>query len=227
MAALGAVISLVDTPPVQAGEVTGSIAVAANYSPEESDDDEGPRTFGWEEWNGVLPIRPLRFQVQHELSVVLVQSGSSGSPVGCNYALRNGDLSPSTMVVGTGTDLNIVNHDGCVHELYANDVDSFTAGPVQPGSGRSARMPSSPSVFTVRDALYPHVLGHVHVISDLAACAQLDARGTFRFTDVPAGDYTLRVYHRETVITEQEVTVGSGPRPTSVPSISFPAESSN
>ncbi len=205
-----------------AGDVTGTLRIAANFGTQEASED-APRDHGWEEWNGLLPVSPLRFRAQNELSVVLV-GDSSGPPIGCTYALQGGGLSPATLVTRTGTDLDIANRDGCSHELYADGIEGFSAGPVTPGNGRTARMPNEAGTFTVRDALYPHVVGHLHVITDLVACATLAPNGAYRFTDVEPGEYTLRIYHQEEVIGEQTVTVSDDSRAVSVPAIQIPAE---
>jgi len=225
VAPLWLVIAGIGPTTAHAGDVTGTITVAADFGTEEPDEG-APRDHGWEEWNGLLPIAPLRFRTQDEISVVLVGEAEA-PPIGCAYALRGGGLAPATIVVRTGTDLDIANHDGCAHELYVDDIEGFSAGPVAPGSGRTARMPREAGVFTIRDALYPHVRGHLHVISDLVACARLEPSGAYRFTDVEPGEYTLRAYHRAEVISERTVVVEAGSRATTVPAIRLPAEGGN
>jgi hypothetical protein len=124
--------------------------------------------------------------------------------MGCEHAFRGGDLYPSTLVAKAGGKLRIANHDGCSHELYAEGV----FGPLQTAPGRQrVEDVDGAGDWPVRDQLYPHVVGHLHVLSDLVACAEVDENGKYRFEDVAPGKYTVAVLmgDRETASTTIEV----------------------
>jgi hypothetical protein len=58
--------------------------------------------------------------------------------------------------------------------------------------------------WPVRDALYAHVQGHLHVLPDLVARAALQSDGTYVFRGVPPGTYTLKVFHGDRMIHSQD-----------------------
>jgi len=206
-----------------AGDVSGRITVAPGYRPTAPADDDAPRDHTWEEWNGVLPVLAVRFRPERELLAVLTGPGSA-APTGCSFRLKNGGLSPSTLAAKAGQDLDIQNLDGCSHELFVEGISEFSPLTTAPQGGRSVRMPSQAGTHLIQDALYPHVQGHLHIVSDLVACGQVQPGGAYRFTDVAPGDYTLRIFHGSEELAQQPVTVEAGSRAsaTTVPAITFP-----
>jgi hypothetical protein len=172
----------------------------------------------WEEWNGFLDPGKGAPDPAQVLSVVLRGKGAAQDP-GCQYQLRGGTFAPTTMVVAKGSTLRIENTDGCSHELYADDVEGFQALQTAPGNARAVPV-SSPGHFVIRDRLYPHVTGHVHVVDDLVACAALEGNGRFRFPDVTDGEYTLEVYLGERKVLSEAVEASGRYHTTDVLTIS-------
>lgn len=159
----------------------------------------------WEEWNGVLPPAEPRVQAGRYLAVALRGSGTPKLDA-CGGSLRGGDLLPHTLLVRSGGELRIVNHDGTPHELFAEEMEGFGPLPTAPGNARTVRVPGA-GRWTVRDARYPHVQGHVVALDDLVACGRVADDGSVRFSDVPAGRYTLVVFHRGEPVASQPVEV--------------------
>ncbi|MFW6051275.1 MAG: hypothetical protein ACODAU_08885 [Myxococcota bacterium] len=183
--------------------VRGTLEVRGKIANPGNEDLGAPLKPYWEEWNGFLEVRRADANPARALSVVLVGK-AAGPPVGCDHALRDGDLAPTTMVGAKGTTLRIENTDGCAHELYADGIDAF--GPLQTAPGNARTVPlGETGHFVVRDRLYPHVVGHLHVVENLVACAEVDEKGRYRFTDVPEGDHTLQVYRGDAKVASQPV----------------------
>jgi hypothetical protein len=203
---IGLVTVLAALGTAHALPVRGTLEIPRDAQPSRSDADL-PDHY-WRVWNGVLEPRPEQIEPGRELAVVL-RGDASGDPVGCEYALRGGDLSPSTLVVKPGTTLRIENQDGCAHELFAEGIDVFESLETPPGNARAVPIAESGS-WVIRDAVQPHVEGHLHALADLVACGAVDARGAYTFADIAPGTYTLVVYRGADEVASQEVVVGDG-----------------
>lgn len=160
----------------------------------------------WEEWNGFLDPRQSSVDVAREFAVVLVGSGSSAPD--SSFLLHGGNFAPSTMVARAGTTLRIENRDGCAHELYS-DLAGFPAMQTAPGNARTLRLTKA-GHWVVRDRLYRHVQGHLHVLPNLVARAQLNGEGQFRFLGVAPGSYTLKVFRGANEVASRAITIADG-----------------
>jgi hypothetical protein len=152
------------------------------------------RTFYWEEWNGFLEARPRKLDVRRELAVVLLGPPPPGTDNRVEVQLHGGSLARATLVVRPETILRIENKDDIAHELFAEGLDGFSAEATSSGQARTVRVTREGS-FPIRDARVPHVRGHLHVLPNLAFVGSIDASGEYKFTNVPPGQYSLKVFH--------------------------------
>lgn len=189
--------------PAAAVEVRGLMKVVGTLPHPAQVGIAGPFEPYWEEWNGFLDPRDASPSPGQVLSVVLRGRGAADEP-SCEYALRGGAFAPTTMVAAKGANLRIENTDGCAHELYADGIEGFTPLQTAPGNARAVPLATT-GHFVIRDRLYPHVVGHLHVVDDLVACADVDTKGRFRFPGVTDGAYTLEVYHGESKVLSEPV----------------------
>lgn len=186
-----------------AGDVRGTLRLQAGYGAPAP--EANARSHYWEEWNGFIEPTPHRFDAGRELAVVLTGPGEPAADQP-NFALANGALSPATLVVRAGATLRIENSDPVAHQLYAEGSEELAPTPTSAGLVRQQVL-SGAGAWPLRDQLHPHVTGHLHVLTDLIARAEVQGDGTFRFRNVPAGTYTLTVFHREHALHSAEVTV--------------------
>jgi hypothetical protein len=186
-------------------DITGRLAVPRDLSPP-PDPTTGPAFFYWEEANGFLESRDRRIDFRREAAVVLTGTLSEGERPASEFRISGGALMPSTMVAQQGTQLRIINTDACAHELFAEGLEGFTPLPTPPGDARTLALPG-PGSYPVRDRIYAHVKGHLHVITDLVARAELDGVGGFRFRNVPPGNYTLKVFYGDREVGSRPVEV--------------------
>ncbi len=202
-----------------AGPLRGSVSLPRDAQPQKR--AEGSPDHYWRVWNGVLEPRPDAFDPTRELAVVLT-GPVSGDPIGCAYALRGGNLLPTTLAVRAKTTLRIENSDGCSHSLFADGIAEFAAAETPPGNARVVSVGEG-GPWVIRDASHGHVEGHLHAIPDLVACGSVDPRGGFTFPSVPAGEYTVKVFRGPHEVGRQAVTITDARELTIAPlPINFP-----
>lgn len=174
----------------------------------------------WDEWNGFLAPHTPRANAAESFAVALIGSGSA-PPSGCEIRLRGGSFEHETLIAGTGSRIPITNSDGFEYQLFEQG-GLFTATPTSPGHARRLDAVAAEGHFLIRDRLYPHVLGHLHVVANLVACADLAPNGSYRFSDVPPGEYTVQVFFRGRRVAEQSVRIGDD-REVTLDAIEVPA----
>jgi plastocyanin len=178
---------------------------------------EGVRAPYWQEWNGFIDPKKASFDYAREVAAVLI--GPQPTKDSVTVVLKNGTLTPSTIVAQVGTTLRIRNEDDFGHELVVDKLKGFDAVETSPGSTRSIVMEQT-GAFEVRDRLAPYVHGHLHVIAKLTQVVNPSADGSFAFKDVPAGPYTLKVFRGGKEVSTAELEVGS--KDTEVDTIPLP-----
>jgi len=186
--------------------VTGTLQFPRNYKAPQPAAPEGPSPFYWEEWNGFLEQRASSFDPRRELAAVLLGESGGEAPESV-MRLVGGDFSPSVVVVRGDTTLRIDNTDGCAHELFAEGL----LEPLQTAAGRARTQPLPDSgKWEIRDRLYGHVHGFLHIMPNLVARAEVQPDGRYNFGDVPAGTYTVKVFFRDGEVGSKEVVVTDG-----------------
>lgn len=146
----------------------------------------------WNVWAELLDPAAARVPTEREVSVVLTGNANPRSR-GCSYRIEGGDLLPRTLVAQANTRISLENRDGTAHRIYSDALPGMTALRTAPGRAREVAVPDAGS-WELRDREYPQLVGHLVSIPDLVACATVTTRGEWRFTDVAAGTYVLKVY---------------------------------
>jgi hypothetical protein len=152
---------------------------------------ESVRAPYWHEWNGFIEPKKQAADLTREVAVVLI--GAEGMKDAATVALDNGALSPSTIVVQQGSALRIRNDDDFTHKLYAEGMKQFDAVETSSGQARQLQIDEEGS-FAIYDVLAPHVRGVLHVLPKITKIANPQSDGTFKFSDVAPGTYTMKVF---------------------------------
>jgi hypothetical protein len=196
-----------------AAQVSGKLLLVS-LEPSAHATREPAGSYNWELENGFKEVRPDRVDARRELAVVLLGDapGTAAEPkedtTRVEVAFSGGGLLPSTIAVRAGTTLMIRNDDEIAHELYAPGLTGLSAEPTTARGRRSVSL-KAPGSWPLRDRLVPHLSGHLHVLPDLVAVATIDGSGQFSFSDVPPGNYTLKVFHGERVLVSAPVELAT------------------
>jgi len=180
-------------------DVRGALRVPSDYGP--ADESEDAHGHYWDEWNGFLDPRERGFDAARDLAVVL--TGGEMAPEQPGFRIANGGLWPTTLVERAGATMRIRNTDPVSHQLFAEGHGEFSPTPTSPGLTRE-RVVGSPGDWAIRDRIYQHVEGHLHVLPDLVARAEVQSDGSYVFRHVPPGTYTLKVFHGDRMIHSQD-----------------------
>ena len=124
-------------------------------------------------------------------------------------------FSPRVLAVVTGTTINISSRDhaALTSRFYreaagepVEEIWTVDAGQVVP----SERIASKPGIVEARTAQQPWVRGYIAVF-DHPYFAVTDEKGAFSIDSLPAGTYTVKVWHeRMAKPMEQRVVIGNG-----------------
>ena len=119
---------------------------------------------------------------------------------------------PHVQAMMIGQPLNITNEDPVLHNTHTYDEAQKTVFniplPTQ-GTKRALKMKKVGIVHAKCDAGHTWMDGFVWVNQN-PYYAVTDANGTFEITDIPEGDYTVKVWHEKAGETEHEVSIEAG-----------------
>ena len=188
---------------VSAETVEGS--VRSTRAPAE--ESTSAKDYYWKVWNGALPEQPAA-DTNDDLLAVLTGK-FTGPPIGCTFSFSGGALDPSTIAARSGTTVRVENRDAFTHALSVDGLPGFTPLESGPGAVRAIPVPAG-GPWRLGDLYYGHVDGYLHSIRELVACAAVSSGGRFRFDDVPAGPYSLRILRGTEQVASRRVTVPAG-----------------
>lgn len=196
-------LAVATTATASAVDVRGTLRVPSEYgqTPEASEQAQAHHHY-WDEWNGFLDPRERGFDAARDLAVVLTGEGPMAEEQP-GFAVANGGLWPSTLVERAGATMRIRNSDPVVHQLYAEGHPELTPTPTSPGLTRQLVVAEAGD-WPVQDQVYAHVRGHLHVLPDLVARAEVTTDGSYHFRNVAPGVYTLKVFHGDRLLHTQE-----------------------
>lgn len=114
---------------------------------------------------------------------------------------------PKVLPVLVGSTVDFLNSDSFVHNVLTPDrcADEFDLGSWPTGEVRSHTF-EQPCVAVLLCSVHPEMVAFV-VAVDTPYFAVTDAEGNFTIPDVPAGTYTISVWHERLKKTTQTVTV--------------------
>jgi plastocyanin len=123
--------------------------------------------------------------------------------VKCEYA-------PHVLVVPAGGTVKIKNSDGILHNVHTVSKENIPFNRAQPKFMKEiTETLAKPEAIAVRCDVHGWMSGWI-VVTDNVFYDVSQADGTFKLADVPAGKYTIEVWHEKLGKTTQEVEVKAG-----------------
>lgn len=119
---------------------------------------------------------------------------------------KNLTFVPHVLPVLAGTTVDFINSDDVLHNVFSPDkcCDKFNLGSWPKGQSKSFTFKNQGCAATLLCNVHPEMEGYVYVLeTPYYAVSAKD--GTYEIKDVPAGKYTLKIWHEK--LKAQEVTV--------------------
>ena len=126
-----------------------------------------------------------------------------------DMALDARQFRPRVIVVPAGTTVNFPNQDPFNHNVFSlAEPNSFDLGLYGRGEAHDHRFTRA-GLVRVYCNIHPRMTGFI-VVRDNAWYAQPGGDGSFTIANVPAGRYTLKVWHERAGEASQPITVPAG-----------------
>lgn len=123
---------------------------------------------------------------------------------------RGCKFSPRVVVVPAGQTLKVLNSDGILHNVHTFPEKNAALNVAQPGFRKTmdATFPK-PETIRVGCDVHPWMVAHV-VVTETPFVAVTDQNGAFSISGVPAGTYTVSIWHESLGEQTQQITVAEG-----------------
>ncbi len=144
------------------------------------------------------------------VSIANIEKGKAQAAEGGTLDQKECIYTPRVVLSPAGADLNILNNDGILHNIHTYSEANPSINKAQPKFRKKMTQNFAQSE-TIRVECDAHswMKGWL-VVTDHPYYAVTDASGAFELADVPAGSYTLRIWHETLGELTQDVTVEAG-----------------
>jgi plastocyanin len=117
------------------------------------------------------------------------------------------EYQPHVLAFPAGTTLEINNPDGILHNIHSYSKVNPQFNVAQPKFKKTIEQKiEKPEIINIKCDVHGWMSGWL-VVTDNPYVAVTDGSGSFKLTDVPAGSYTVEVWHETLGKTSQKVTV--------------------
>ena len=141
-----------------------------------------------------------------------VTGGTSLVQPGSNPVIDQTDCIyiPHVLLVPAGATVDIKNSDGILHNIHTYSEKNPAFNTAQPKFKRVlSKTFSQPEMIRVTCDVHDWMTAWI-VVQDHPYYALTDDTGAFQLTDVPAGEYELKIWHEELGEQSQSLTVTAG-----------------
>ena len=119
-------------------------------------------------------------------------------------------FSPHVVVVPKQKPLTILNSDGVLHNVHTWPTKNRSKNIAMPGVFKEMKLKFRRSeTIRVSCDIHPWMEAWI-IVSENPYTAVTNEKGSFKLTDVPPGEYTLRMWHESFGPMEQTITVSTG-----------------
>lgn len=144
--------------------------------------------------NPLATVRPYNPTTQ--LVIVVEGDEKPVSPPQVNWELVGESFSRPIVAAPAGAEVVIKNVSRTARTLVALEDPKLLVGVINPTGPKSFRVTEAGKVFTITDRDAPHLKGKV-VVVNTQYIAYPDEAGKFEITDIPPGNYKLRIWYRD------------------------------
>jgi hypothetical protein len=157
--------------------------------------------------NGLLPINAPIDDPRRKMLVFVEGSGLSKQlTIPPTVRMIDAGFAPAVVAVRPGTRVAFVNRDWMLHLLEPSAGKFMASQSINPGETVKHTF-SSEGVFRLHCSEVPHMKLTVWVTSAAGQLALIGTNGTFSFSNIPQGTYTLKVWHEGAWVHSQPITV--------------------
>lgn len=143
---------------------------------------------------------------------VIYISGNYGSAPGNHAKMnqKNLSFSPHVLPVMAGTTVDFLNSDDVLHNVFTSDgcAENFNLGSWPKGETRSYTFNNVGCVATILCNVHPEMEAYIVVVGN--PYFTVSSSGSYKIKNVPAGTYTLKIWHEKYQGSDISVTVGDG-----------------
>jgi plastocyanin len=145
--------------------------------------------------------------------VVYIQNAPGAStPKAATMDQKNMQFIPHVLPVVAGSAVQFNNDDPTAHNVFSPDNEKFNLGTWPKGQSKDyafSKCTKFPCVYTLLCRVHPEMVGYVVVLQN-PYFAVTDKEGRYTISDVPAGNYTVAVWHEKGKAQPKPVAVEAG-----------------
>ncbi len=158
--------------------------------------------------NPLAPVQPLN--VPRQMVIVLEGEEKEATPGQVTWELVGDSFARPVVAAPAGAEVVIKNVSKTSHTLVAKeDPKLVPPGPINPTGPKSFRATDVGKVYTIGDPDSPYLQGKL-VVVNTKFIAYPDDTGHYEVTDIPPGEYKLKIWYRDGWLERPDdaVTVG-------------------
>lgn len=141
------------------------------------------------------------------VTITDIKSGKKIDPKKVTYDQGGCEYKPHVLAFPAGTTVEILNPDGILHNIHSYSKVNSPFNQAQPKFKKSLEVKiEKPEAVEVKCDVHGWMHGWL-VATANPYFAVTDGSGSFKLTDVPAGSYTVEVWHEKLGKSTQKVTV--------------------
>ncbi len=141
------------------------------------------------------------------VSITDIKTGKKIDAKKVNLDQKDCEYHPHVLAFPVGTPVEINNPDGILHNIHSYSKANPTFNIAQPKFKKTVEVKlEKPEAVNVKCDVHGWMNGWL-VATETPYVAVTDASGNFKLTDVPAGTYTVEVWHETLGKSSQKVTV--------------------
>jgi plastocyanin len=192
------------------GTIVGEVTVDGNVSVKKVQVTKDQEVCGKEKDPQDLLVTADKKLVNAVVSIGDIQKGKKIEAPAASLDQKGCEYKPHVVFVTPGNDLKILNSDGILHNIHTYSKKNPPVNIAQPKFKKevSAKF-AQPEVVDVKCDAHGWMHGTI-VVLDHPYYTATDDKGSFKLTDVPPGEYTVKVWHAKLGEASEKVKVEAG-----------------